>query len=91
MTIAFYINNSQFPDLDCSGLQEGNPGIGGTWYEFLLISQQLAERNNGIDVVQDLAKAIDYYKKAGLYTEIDGRQPIDAVTEDLVSVLSSVN
>ena len=51
MTIAFYINNSQFPDLDCSGLQEGNPGIGGTWYEFLLISQQLAERNNGIDVV----------------------------------------
>ena len=34
---------------------------------------------------------IDYYKKANLYTEIDGRQPIDKVTEDLVSVLSSVN
>ena len=34
---------------------------------------------------------IDYYKKADLYTEIDGRQPIDKVTEDLVSVLSSVN
>ncbi len=33
---------------------------------------------------------IDYYKKADLYTEIDGRQPIDKVTEDLVSVLSSV-
>lgn len=34
---------------------------------------------------------IDYYKKADLYTEIDGRQPIDKVTEDLVSVLSSVH
>ena len=34
---------------------------------------------------------IDYYEKANLYTEIDGRQPIDKVTEDLVSVLSSVN
>ena len=33
---------------------------------------------------------IDYYEKAGLYTEIDGRQPIDKVTEDLVNVLSSV-
>ena len=33
---------------------------------------------------------IDYYKAAGVYTEIDGRQPIDKVTEDLVSVLSSV-
>ena len=33
---------------------------------------------------------IEYYKKAGKYTEIDGRQPIDKVTEDLVKVLSSV-
>ena len=33
---------------------------------------------------------IDYYKKAGVYREIDGRQPIDKVTEDLVSVLTSV-
>ena len=34
---------------------------------------------------------IDYYKKAGIYTEIDGRQPIDKVTEDLLNVLSTVN
>ena len=33
---------------------------------------------------------IDYYKKVGVYTEIDGRQPIDKVTEDLVNVLASV-
>ena len=33
---------------------------------------------------------IDYYKRAGIYTEIDGRQPIDKVTEDLVNALTSV-
>lgn len=33
---------------------------------------------------------IDYYKTAGIYTEIDGRQPIDKVTEALFNVLSSV-
>lgn len=33
---------------------------------------------------------IDYYKRVGIYTEIDGRQPIDEVTEKLVDVLSSV-
>lgn len=33
---------------------------------------------------------IDYYKNAGIYSEIDGRQPIDKVTEDLFNVLSSV-
>lgn len=34
---------------------------------------------------------IEYYEKANLYTEIDGRQPINKVTEELVNVLSSVN
>ena len=33
---------------------------------------------------------IDYYKKVGVYVEIDGRQPIENVTEELVNVLSSV-
>lgn len=34
---------------------------------------------------------IDYYKNAGLYSEIDGRQEISKVTEELENVLSSVN
>ena len=33
---------------------------------------------------------IEYYKNAGIYTEIDGRQPIEKVTEDLINVLTSV-
>lgn len=30
---------------------------------------------------------IEYYQKAGIYSEVDGRQPIDKVTKDLVKVL----
>ena len=30
---------------------------------------------------------IDYYKAAGVYTEVDGRQPIEKVTQDLIEVL----
>jgi adenylate kinase len=30
---------------------------------------------------------IEYYEKAGIYTEVDGRQAIDKVTKDLVEVL----
>ena len=30
---------------------------------------------------------IDYYQKAGVYTEVDGRQAIDKVTKDLIEVL----
>ena len=33
---------------------------------------------------------IEYYKAAGVYSEIDGRQPIEKVTEDLKRVLNSV-
>lgn len=40
--------------------------------------------------VQSTRPLIEYYKAAGVYTKIDGRQPIEKVTEDLVKVLTSV-
>ena len=50
-----------------------------------------ATMKNRLNVYEASTKPlIDYYSKAGLYTEIDGRQPIDKVTDDLISVLSSV-
>lgn len=33
---------------------------------------------------------IEYYEKAGVYAEVDGRQPIEKVTEELENVLNSV-
>ena len=33
---------------------------------------------------------IDYYKTAGIYTEVDGRQPINKVTSDLFNVLDGL-
>lgn len=51
MKVAFYVNNSQFLQVDCRKVVDGNPGIGGTWHLFLIVASQLALRNNGLDVV----------------------------------------
>lgn len=51
MKVAFYINNSQFLQVDCRNVIDGNPGIGGTWHLFLIVASQLALRDNGLDVV----------------------------------------
>ena len=43
---------------------------------------------NRLSVYEDSTKQlIDYYQKAGVYTEVDGRQAIDKVTKDLVEAL----
>lgn len=50
-----------------------------------------ATMKNRLSVYENSTRPlIEYYKKAGKYTEIDGRQPIGKVTEELVKVLSSV-
>lgn len=46
--IAFYLNNPMLPKVDYSTIMNGNPGIGGSEYEFLLVSFLLEERDNGI-------------------------------------------
>ena len=45
---------------------------------------------NRLSVYEDSTRPlIEYYKKAGIYTEVDGRQPIRQVTEELVNALGS--
>ena len=45
---------------------------------------------NRLAVYEDSTRPlIEYYKKAGVYTEVDGRQAIDAVTKGLVNALKS--
>lgn len=43
MRIGFYLDNSRIQDIDLSRPFEGNPGIGGTEYMFLLISYYLSK------------------------------------------------
>ena len=43
-TIGFFLQNPDLGDIDCTSLLSGNPGIGGTEYEFLLVSSELARR-----------------------------------------------
>lgn len=47
--VGFFLD--AIPDVDCSAILEGNPGLGGTKYLFLQIAQLLHIRNNGIEVV----------------------------------------
>lgn len=49
--VAFYLETKLIEQTDCSKIMEGNPGIGGTEYEFLLVSFLLEQRENGIDAI----------------------------------------
>ena len=45
---------------------------------------------NRLSVYEDSTRPlIEYYKKAGIYTEVDGRQAIQLVTKELVNALKS--
>ena len=46
--IAFYLDKENLNNQDYSRITEGNPGIGGSEYEFLLVSYLLEQRKNGI-------------------------------------------
>ncbi len=46
--IAFYLDIENLNDQDYSKILEGNPGMGGSEYEFLLVSYLLEKRSNGI-------------------------------------------
>ena len=48
--VAFYINNATLSSVDCKGITVANPGIGGSEYQFILISYLLMQRHNGLDV-----------------------------------------
>lgn len=46
--VAFYLDNSSLSSVDFSNLLSGNPGIGGTEYQFLLVSYLLEQRSSNI-------------------------------------------
>jgi len=48
--IAFYLENAPIASVDCTGILQGNPGIGGTQYMIIVISYLLSLRNNGLDI-----------------------------------------
>lgn len=64
--IAFYHQNSAFPNVDCRNLDMGNPGMGGSEYALLTIAQSLIEYSKDLDitvfaeVVNDLLPPIPY-------------------------------
>lgn len=60
--IAFYVNNARLSQIDYKSLHNGNPGIGGTPYQIILIATELSKRNNGIDVTLFVDKNGVFYE-----------------------------
>lgn len=50
MKIGFEINDSGFRDIDLTHPEEGNPGIGGTQFEFILLISSLLRYTHGYDI-----------------------------------------
>lgn len=48
--IAFFLNNPTLPHRDYTSLLDGNPGVGGSEYEFMLVSYLLEIRNNNLEI-----------------------------------------
>lgn len=51
MKVGFYFDTAGKDGLDCSNITQGNPGMGGSEYEFLIVSYLLQQRDNGIEPV----------------------------------------
>lgn len=47
--VAFFLNNPSLSDGDYTTIMDGNPGVGGSEYEFMLIPYLLENRDNGIE------------------------------------------
>ena len=65
--VAFFLDNLGFSSVDCSNVLNGNPGIGGTEWLFIVVSTLLARRSNEIDVT--------------LYTTKSGQFPVEVPTK----------
>ena len=47
MNIAFYLTNKPIENVNCKDISNGNPGIGGTYYEMLLLCYLMTIHQNG--------------------------------------------
>ena len=47
LKVAFYLDNDSLGSTDLTNLLDGNPGVGGTEYQFLLVSY-LLEKNSSL-------------------------------------------
>lgn len=86
MTVGFFLRNKGFSDIDTATVLEANPGIGGSEYEILCISNLLSLRDNDIDVIL-------YVEEEGLFPDIyyrvvkDLENCVHNCSEDNVEIL----
>lgn len=63
MKIGFYITNKNFCKIDCSNLQNGNPGIGGTYYAMLQVVYALSELSDDYYLLMDADMSVPSHVK----------------------------
>lgn len=68
MRVGFYFDKTNAGDLNCMDILKGNPGVGGSEYEFLLVSYLLEKRDNGLDIFLFSASPIKVPHKHFIYT-----------------------
>lgn len=51
MKIGFYLDKKNLDNINCYNILNGNPGLGGSEYEFLLVSYLLENRDNEIEPI----------------------------------------
>lgn len=51
MKVGFYLHNQNISSVDCRNILAANPGIGGSEYLIIVVTQLLSVRDNNIDVV----------------------------------------
>ena len=66
--VAFFLDNVGFVSTDCSNALNGNPGIGGTEWLFIVVSTLLSKRDNEIDIILYITKSGKFLD--GLMTKV---------------------
>jgi len=85
MKVAFYLDNSQLPEIDLRYPEKGNPGVGGSEYMIVMIANDLVKRYRNLMEVSILASDISRLpaacrvSHAGSFKEAAGKAARDCI------------
>ena len=89
--VAFYLENKSFSDIDCTDVNQGNPGIGGTEYMIWFICSMLSRKYDDLHVcmfannIQFLPEQLD---KIQVENEIGAIEEAEKIGADILVLRS---
>jgi len=86
--IAFYLKNKRIENVDCRKIEDGNPGIGGTFYSMIALSTFLSKRKDNLHNYIVYAEAVDFLPDSINKKLIDGEQRLhEYIISDCIDIL----